>query len=33
VASRDPRPLREEEEYIFRHGDRDGWRRYGERGD
>ena len=33
VVSRDPRPLRAEEEYIFRHGDRDGWRRYGERGD
>jgi hypothetical protein len=32
VISRDPRPLRREEDYIFRHGDRDGWRRYGERG-
>lgn len=31
VASRHPRPLRGEEEYIFRHGDRDGWRRYGGR--
>jgi hypothetical protein len=33
VSSRDPRPRRDEEEYLFRHGDRDGWRRYGERGD
>jgi len=33
VASRDPQPLRDEEEYIFRHSDRDGWRRYGERDD
>jgi len=33
VISRDPRPLRAEEEYLFRHGDRDGWRRYGGRGE
>jgi hypothetical protein len=33
AVSRDPRPIRSEEAYIFRHGDRDGWRRYGERGD
>jgi hypothetical protein len=31
VASRDPQPLHAEEEYIFRHADRDGWRRYGGR--
>jgi len=33
AVSRDPQPLRDEVEYIFRHADRDGWRRYGERGD
>jgi hypothetical protein len=33
VVSRDPQPLRGEGEYIFRHSDREGWRRYGERGD
>jgi hypothetical protein len=33
VVSRDPQPIRGEEEYIFRRSDRDGWRRYGERGD
>jgi hypothetical protein len=33
VASRDPRPLRDQEAYLFRHRDRDGWRRYGERGE
>jgi hypothetical protein len=33
VVSRDPKPLRDEVEYIFRHADRDGWRRYGERSD
>jgi hypothetical protein len=31
VVRRDPKPLRDEAEYIFRTSDREGWRRYGER--
>jgi hypothetical protein len=29
-VSRDPQPLHAEEQYIFRHSDREGWRRYGD---